>query len=317
MLRRPLMLALSCAALFTSNAFAQSKVLRIVVPYPPGGSPDSTARVIGEKLQQSGKYTVVVDNKPGAGGSIAAETVKSAQPETLTLLLGDSSTYSIAPNVKRKLPYDPVKDFKPVALAATSPIVIVARPQVAGSVRELIDYLKKNPGQPYGSSGYGTAHHLAMEMLRSMAGLEMTHVPYKGASQTVPAVAAGDVVTAFAGLTLANAFVQSGKVKVLAIAEPHRSAMASDVPTLAESGLPNYSVVISLGFLSNTKTSDAAVAELNADISKAVESPDVKSRLNALGVEPKSSSPQKFAEQIAAEIKSFGQIARSANIQED
>ncbi|MBI2727185.1 MAG: tripartite tricarboxylate transporter substrate binding protein [Polaromonas sp.] len=309
---------ISCLLPFMAlTAQAQTKVLKIVVPYPPGGSPDSTARVIGEKIQQGGKYSVVVDNRPGAGGTVAVDTVKNAPPDGLTLLLADSSTYSIAPNVRRKATFDPLKDLKPVSLASTSPIFLIAKPETATSVKELVDYLKRNPDSPYGSSGYGTAHHLAMELFKQSSGLKMTHVPYKGASQTAPAVASGEVIATFAGLTLANAFAQGGKVKILAIAEPKRSALAPNIPTIAESGLPGYSIVISLGFLANAKTPDAIVKELNEEIAKAVNSPDVKTKLNGLGVEPASSTPQKFGEQIAAELKSFGSITKAANIQEE
>ena len=313
-----ILIIISCLLpLFSLTAYGQAKALRIVVAYPPGGSPDSTARVIGEKIQQSGKYSVVIDNRPGAGGSVAIEAVKNAPPDGLTLLLSDSSTYSIAPSLQKKSSFDPLKDLKPVSLAATSPIFLITRPEIASSVKELVDYLKRNPDSPYGSSGYGTGHHLAMELFKQSSGLKMTHVPYKGAAQTTPAVASGEVVASFAGLTLANAFVQVGKVKILAIAEPIRSSLAPNIPTIAESGFPNYSLVISLGFLANAKTSDLVVKEINEDIAKAVNSSDVKIKLNGLGVEPASSSPQKFADQISAELKSFGNITKAANIQEE
>lgn len=297
--------------------FAQPKLLKIVVPYPPGGSPDNTARVLGEKITQGGKYNVVIDNRPGASGVLAADAVKSSPPDGSVILMGDSSTYSISPNVKRKLSYDPVKDFKPVGLAATSPVFLVTQPGTANSVAEFIANMKKQPGQMYGSSGYGTAHHLAMEMFKSTANVDMGHVPYRGAAQTVPAVAAGDVVATFAGLTAARAFSQVGKVKILAIAEPKRSAMAPEIPTLAESGLPGYNVTITLGFLANNKTPDATIRELNAEISKAVRDPDVKTKLNALGVEPANSTPEKFGEMIRAELTSFGKIVKEANVKED
>jgi tripartite-type tricarboxylate transporter receptor subunit TctC len=166
-----ILIIISCLLpLFSLTAYGQAKALRIVVAYPPGGSPDSTARVIGEKIQQSGKYSVVIDNRPGAGGSVAIEAVKNAPPDGLTLLLSDSSTYSIAPSLQKKSSFDPLKDLKPVSLAATSPIFLITRPEIASSVKELVDYLKRNPDSPYGSSGYGTGHHLAMELFKQSSG---------------------------------------------------------------------------------------------------------------------------------------------------
>ena len=312
-----LVLALALSPFAAPLCFAQAKLLKIIVPYPPGGSPDNTARVLGEKITQGGKYNVVIDNRPGAGGVVAADAVKNSPPDGSVILMGDSSTYSISPNVKRKLSYDPLKNFKPIALAATSPIFLTVQAGGPATAQEFIVMLKKQPGQMYGSSGYGTAHHLAMEMFKNMAGVDMGHVPYKGATQTVPAVAAGDVVAAFAGLTAARGFAQTGKVKVLAIAEPKRSSMAPEIPTLAESGLPGYNMTITLGFLANIGTPDAVVKDLNAEITKAVHDPDVKTRLNALGVEPASSSPEKFGDIIKSELALFGKIVKAGNIKED
>lgn len=312
-----LVLALALSPLAAPHCFAQAKLLKIVVPYPPGGSPDNTARVLGEKISRGGKYNVVIENRPGAGGVLAVDTVKNSPPDGSVILMGDSSTYSISPNVKRKISYDPLRDFKPVGLAATSPIFLVTQPSTANTVADFVANLKKEPGQMYGSSGYGTAHHLAMEMFRSITNVDMGHVPYKGATQTVPAVAAGDVIATFAGLTAARSFSQVGKVKILAIAEPERSSMAPEIPTLAESGLPGYNVTISLGFLANRGTPDATIRDLNTEISKAVRDPDVKIKLNALGVEPATSTPERFGEMIKSELASFGKIVKAANIRED
>lgn len=311
------MIAAALFLLCLPFAHAQPKILRIVVPYVPGGSPDNLARMIGESLQKTGNYSVVVENKAGAGGGIAANYVKSANPDGMTLLLGDSSTYSINPVIRKSVSYAPLKDFKPVSLAATSPIYLVAHPKVGGTVKDFIAYLKAQPDQPMASSGTGTAHHLAIELIKYSTGAAITHVPYKGSSQTIPAVAAGDVIATFSGLTNATAFAQSGRVKILAIAEPKRSSMTPDIPTLAESGMPGYDVTISLGFLAPIGTPDNVVKALNEDIVKALNAPGIKAKLNNAGIEPATSTPAEFGQQIAKELAIFGQIAKRANITEE
>jgi len=298
-------------------ATAQPKTLKIIVPYPPGGSPDNLARTISDKLQSSGAYNVVVENRPGGGGAVAVAALKNSLADGSTVLLTDSSTYSILPVVNKNPPFDPVKDLRPIGLAATSPIFLVAKPETAGTVQELIAKLKSGPKQAYGSSGIGTAHHLAMELFKTMSGTDMTHVPYKGSSQTVPSVVAGDVIATFAGQTQANTFAQNGRVKILAIAEPKRSALAPEVPTMDEAGLKGFNITITLGFLGLAAMPEPAVREINAALVKVLADKDVQSRLVRLGVEGRSSSPEEFGKLMAGELKSFGAIAKQAAIQVD
>ncbi len=306
--------ALSMLLPFVQLAHAQPKPLRLVVPYPPGGSPDQLARIIAEKLQQTGKYAAIVDNRPGAGGSIAATFVKSAPADGSTLLLADSSTYSIGPAIRRNLAYDPKKDFKSVGLAATSPLYLVGHPRLGSTVNAFLENLKSKPGQAIASSGSGTAHHLLIELMKHSAGLDVLHVPYRGSSQTVPAVLAGDVSATFSGLANVLPMAQAGKLTILAIAEPQRSSMSPDIPTLIESGLQDVQLTITLGLLAPVGTSDATIKVINDDIATVLRSADTKSRMNMLGLEAATSTPEAFGQRISTELNRYGDIVRNANI---
>lgn len=314
--KRSVIAVLALAALlpFSPLAQAQQKALRLVVPYPPGGSPDQLARIIADKLQQTGKYTVVVDNKPGGSGSVAANFVKGSTADGSTLLLTDSSTYSIGPSIRRIAASEANKDFKPVGLAATSPLYLVGHPRMGNTVGAFIDNLKGKPGQAIASSGAGTAHHLLIELMKYSAGLDVLHVPYRGSSQAIPAVLAGDVTATFSGLANATPMAQAGKITILAIAEPQRSPMSPDVPTLMESGLKDVALTITLGLLAPAGTPDATVKVLNEDISAVVRASDTKTRMNALGLEPASSTAEAFGQRISTELTRYADIVRRGNI---
>ncbi len=301
----------------TEFAYSQPKPLRLVVPYTPGGSPDQLARVIGEKLGQTGKYVVVVDNRPGAGGVLAGNAVKGAAADGTTLLLTDSSTYSIAPSLKKNWGTDASKDFKPVGLAATSPLYLVTVPRNGASISAFLENLKAKPGQAFASSGTGSVHHFLIEMMKHSAGIDVLHVPYRGSSQTVPAVLAGDVAATFSGLANALPLAQAGKLSILAIAEPQRSSLTPEVPTLVESGLKDVRLTISLGLLAPAGTSDATIKTLNDDISTVLRLPDTKSRLNALGLEPSTETSAAFSQRIANELIRYAAIVKIANITVD
>jgi tripartite-type tricarboxylate transporter receptor subunit TctC len=307
--------ALFCGAL-QAQAFP-SKPIRVVVPYPPGGSPDVLARTVGQKTGEGLGQPMVIDNRPGAGGIIAAEALTNAPHDGHTLMLADSSVYSINPHVRRNVPYDALRDFTPIILAATSPIVLVTHgPLNLKSVNEFIAFARAKPGSPYGSSGNGTAHHLAMELLKSLASVELSHVPYKGAAQTVPAVIAGDVVATFAGLNTALPQVKAGKINMIAIATGKRSALVPDLPSIAES-VPGYDISISLGYFAPARTSREVVGRLNGEIMKALAMPDVQQRLFTLGVEGAGSSPEQYAESIRAELQQYGRLVQSTGARAD
>lgn len=306
--------ALWLCTVVPAQAQSSAKTLRIIVPYLAGGSPDSLARVLAQRLAENLGYQVIVENKPGAGGAVAAVFVKNSAPDGTVLLLGDSSTYSISPNIQQNIAFDPFNDFAPVVQAATSPIFLVTAPAHAQTLEGFIALAKAKSGLPYGSSGIGTGHHLAMEMLKSKAGIDLRHIPYKGVSQTVPAVVAGDVVATFAGLNVALPFDKAGRLKILAVASGRRSAMMPDIPTIAELGVPGYDISISLGFLAPAKTPPEIIRKMNAEIVKAVNAAGTREKLFALGVEPASSSPEQFGELIAREFQEYGKLVKLTGI---
>ncbi len=295
------------------QAQPSAKILRLVVSFPAGGSPDSLARVLAQKMAENLGHNVIVENRPGAGGASAAAYVKNSEPDGTTLIMMSSAAYSITPHIQQNLP-DPLKDFTPVALAATSPLFLVATPAHAQTLEDFIARAKSKSGLPYGSSGIGTGHHLAMELLKSKAGIDLQHIPYKGVAQTVPAVVAGDIVATFAGLNVALPFDKAGRVKILAVASGRRSAMMPEIPTIAELGVPGYDISISLGFLAPAKTPPEIVRKMNAEIVKAVNAAGTREKLFALGVEPASSSPEQFGELIARELQEYGKLVKLTGI---
>ena len=313
----------AAALLFGQAAWGQgpqfpAKPIRVVVPYPPGGSPDVLARTVAQKLAENIGQQVIVDNRPGAGGIVAADAVINAPPDGYTLLIADSSVTSIAPNLKRDSSFQPLKNLMPVTLAATSPIYLIVNSALnVSSVKDLIALAKAKPGLPYGSSGNGTGHHLAMELLKSLAGIEMTHVPYKGAAQTVPAVVSGDVAAAFAGLNLAAPQAKAGRVKILAVATGRRSALTPDLPTIAEAGVPGFDISITLGFFAPLNTPRDIIEKLNAELVKAVKSPDVQQRLVGLGVEGVGAGPEQYAEVLRQETQQYEKLVKATGARVD
>jgi tripartite-type tricarboxylate transporter receptor subunit TctC len=305
--------------LFTGAALAQTPKapIRIVVPYAAGGLPDVVARTVGAKLSENIGQAVVAENRAGAGGVLASETVIRAQPDGTTLLVADSSIYSINPVISRKLPYDTLKELAPITLAVDAPIFLAVNASLpAQNVQELIALAKAKPGMSYGSSGPGTGHHLAMELIRVLAGLELTHVPYKGAGQSVPAVVAGDVAMVFAGLNSVLPHAKSGRLRILAVAIGRRSELYPEAPSVAET-IPGYEVNITIGFLAPARTPREIVKALSAEFNRAIASPDVKQRLNSLGVDPVGTTPEKFSEAIRAELTQYGELVKRASFRID
>jgi tripartite-type tricarboxylate transporter receptor subunit TctC len=310
-------LALFGAQLSHAQTFP-NKPIKFVVPYPPGGSPDVLARSLGQKISESIGQQVIVDNRPGGGGLIAANIVAGSPADGYTLLVADSSVYSITPNLNKKANFEPLKVLAPISLAATSPIYLVANADIkVSNVKELLAYAKQNPGMPYGSSGNGTAHHLSMELFKSLSGVDMMHIPYKGAAQTVPALLAGDVGIAFTGLNVAATHAKAGKLKILAIAEGKRSALSPEVPTIAESGVPGFDVSITLGVFAPANTPRSIIDRINAEVGKALKAPDVQQRLHTLGVEGVGSTPERFTETIRKELVSYQKLVKDTGAQLD
>lgn len=307
----------ACAGLVQAQGFP-GKPIRLVVPYPPGGSPDVLARILAQKAAEGLGQSIFADNRPGAGGMVAVNAVTQSPADGYTLLMADSSVYSIGPNLSRAAAFDPLGTLVPVTLAATSPIYLIANPALnVNNVTELLAVARARPGLPYGSSGNGTAHHLAMELLKSLAKVDLTHVPYKGAAQTVPAVVSGDVAVAFAGLNLALPQVKAGKVNLLGIATGKRSSLTPELPTLAESGVPGFDVTITLGLFAPLKTPKEIVEKLNAEFVKALSDAEVRQRLVVLGVEAVGAGPEAFRLAIRKELQDYGTLVKATGARVD
>lgn len=301
----------------TGAAAYPSKPIRVIVPYAPGGSPDSVARVIGQAVGESIGQQVIAENRPGGAGVPAAEAVIRAAPDGYTLLIADSSVYAITPSLSAKPPFEPLRDLAPVSLAVNSPLLLVVNASVpAHNVREFVALAKAKPGMAFGSSGNATVHHLAMEMLRSLAGVEFTHVPYKGAGQSVPAVVAGDVAAIFAAIPAVSAHAKAGKVRILGIAAPQRTSIMPELPTISEAGVPGCELTISIGFLAPAKTPPEIVRRLSDEIVKALKQPEVRQRLSgAFGFDLIGTTPEQYSEAIRVELQTYGKLARTAGVQ--
>ncbi len=259
--------------------------ITFVVPYSPGGLPDTVARVVADGLSKSLKQSVVVENKPGANGVVAANTIKTSPADGYTFLVTDGSMISINPHIYKNLSYDPFKDFVPVSLIATSPLFLAVHSSLnITTLQQFIDLVKANPDKySYGSSGIGSTHHLAMEALKADLGLEMTHVPYRGSSQSIPALVGNQVQFAFAALPSLKGFVEQGKVKILASNALERNELAKDIPTISEV-IPGYDFAVSVGILARVGTPDAAVQKISAAVTELSKTPEFKQSMGTLGI---------------------------------
>lgn len=319
-LRRIAQLAFSVAALavMVGSASAQTyprKPIRWIVPFPPGGSTDLLARVVGQKLTEAWGQQVIVENKGGAGGTLGAAEAARAPADGYTLLMG-AIHHTIASSVYPKLPYDIQKDFAPITVVAIVPNVQVVNPSVpANSTKELIAYAKANPGKlTYGSAGMGTAHHLIGEQFNLQAGVNILHVPYKGSSPAVADLIGGQVLIMYDTVASCLPHIKSGKLRPLAVATAKRSSALPDVPTIAEAALPGFEVTTWFGALAPVKTPKEIVVKLNGEIVKILAMPDVRKRLLDAGAEPVGNSPEQMAAQIKKETGEFAKIVKQAKI---
>ena len=293
-----------------------SRSIRLVVPFPPGASPnDIIGRLLARQLAESLGQQIVVDNRAGAGGTIGADVVAKANPDGHTFLV-TSMTSTMSPHVYRKLPYDMEHDLLPVTMIASAPMVIFVHPSIpATTIREFIAYAKARPGQlNFSSGGNGTVPHFAGEMLKSMAGISMTHVPYKGGAPASAALIGGEVTMYIDTPTAMLQFAKQGKIKALGVAEKKRVALLPDVPTLGESGLPGYEIRVWYGFFFPAKTPKPVVMRLHADTVKALNSDDVKSRLAAIGTEPAGLGPDEFQPMVRADLRKWARLAKEVGI---
>ena len=293
-----------------------NKSVRMVVPFAAGaGSNDIMARLIAQKLSDSFGQQVVVDNRPGASGIIGCDIVAKAQPDGYTLLMM-SLTFTVNPSLFRKLPYDTLKDFVPVTMVASAPLMLVVHPSVpAKTVAEFIAYAKANPGRlNFGSGGPGTTPHLAGEMLKTMAGLNVTHVPYKGGAPALADLIGGQIQFMLENIPGTLPFAKAGKLRALAVTDLKRSPLLPDLPTLDESGLKGYQIVGWNGLFVPAGTPQAIVTKLHAEVVKALALPDVKDRLATMGADGVGDTPRHFAAFIRAEIPKWAKVVKDAGL---
>ena len=312
----------AAAFAFSAAALAQgypNHAIKVVVPYAPGGLPDTMTRLVATKLSDALSQPVVVENMGGAGGISGVSEVVKAQPDGYTLLVADVGQIAINPHVFSKLPYAPLKDLAPVSLIGTSPLYLVAHPSVpVNSLKELVALAKKEPGKlNYGSSGIGSIHHLATEALKAGFGIDIVHVPYKGTGQSVPALLGGQVALLYSALPSIAGQLKEGKVKMLAISSLKRSPATPDVPTVAETGIPGYDFVAEIGMLAPAGTPREVINRLAAEMAKAVKQPDVVQRFAQLGIDPVGSTPEAYGQINKADYDKFAAIVKATGAKID
>ena len=310
-----IILALACA--FALPAIGQpfpSKPAKLVVPFPPGGPLDTTGRAIAQKLGEAWGQSVIVENKPGAGGNIGADYVAKSPPDGYTIVMGALSTHAVNPSLYPKMPYDAKKDFAPITLVAITPNVLVVNPSLpVHSVKELIAYAKAHPGKlSFGSGSIGSAGHLAGELFKVDTGVDMVHVPYKGAAPAMQALLAGDTQIMFDNLASAMGQVKAGKLRALAVTTAQRSKLAPDLPTMAEAGVPGFDISTWFGLLAPAGTPPDVIAKWNAGVTKILSSPEMRERLEAQGAEPAPDTPEEFARFIDRELVKYAKIVKAS-----
>ncbi|MBI2961909.1 MAG: tripartite tricarboxylate transporter substrate binding protein [Betaproteobacteria bacterium] len=293
-----------------------SKAIKMVVPFAPGGPVDYLARATGQTLLEQWGQPVVVENRPGAGGTIGLEAVARSAADGYTLALAGSSNLAVAPNLYAKLPYDPLRDLAPVVNVAATSYVLSVNPGVpAKSIRELIELARAKKGTlSYGSAGLGSMSNLAGELLKALAGVDILHVPYKGAAPYVTAVLAGQIDMIFPDLATAEPLAKAGKLRPLAVTGSKRSTIAQELPTIAEAGIDGYAVDIWFGIVAPAATPKDIVAKLNAAIAGVLKAGELRQRLADRGYEAIGDAPEQFAATIKADIEKFGRIIRRAGI---
>ena len=312
---------LMIGALGAPALLAQSypaKPVRLVVPYPPGGGTDIIGRVVAQKLSDAFGQQVVVDNRGGAGGVIGTEIVARSLPDGYTLLMAPTS-HVINPSIYSKLPYDTVKDFAPITLAASAAIVLATHPSIpVKSVKELIAYAKMKPGElNFGSAGNGTVFHLTGELFKRQAGIEMVHVPFKGGGPTVAALAGGQISAAFETMLALAPHIKSGKVRGLAITSTQRSTVMPDLPTTVELGFPGIVAENSYGFYAPAGTPRVIVMKVNEEIVKSLKQAEVKERFQGLGTEVIGTTPEELGDYVRKELAKWSKTAKEAGARLD
>ena len=343
-LRRSLLCGLAATFLISAAPLAQAqsqsqsqstpqgqayptRLIRFVVPYPPGGPLDSIARMLAEKMREGLGQQVIVDNRPGAGGNLGADMVAKSPPDGYTIVMGAVATHAINPTLFAKMPYDPVRDFAPVSLVASVPNVLVINTEIAArhniaTLPDLVRYAKAHPAQlNFASGGNGSAGHLAGELFKSMAKVSMVHIPYAGAAPAQLGLLAGQTDLMFDNLASASQNIRAGKLKALAVTTARRAESVPELPTVAEAGrdygLAGFDINTWFGVLAPAKTPAPIVEKLNAEIRHALQSADVRERMAKLGAEPSPTSPEQFGALIQAELKKYAAVVKASGAKVD
>jgi tripartite-type tricarboxylate transporter receptor subunit TctC len=294
-----------------------SRTIKFIVPYLAGGTTDLLGRLIADQLKSGLGATVIVENKPGAATSLGAEQVARSEPDGYTLLMATSTTLAINKSIYRALAYDPVKDFAPIALVAAVPFVLIVNPQLpVNTLSEFILYAKTNPGLAYGSAGNGSPHHLGAEMLKSAAGIDIRHVPYRGSVPALLDVIAGHISLMFVDLLPSLPQIHEGKVRALGVTTRTHVAAAPNIPTIAESGLPGFELVSWQGVVAPAGTPRPIVDRLAGEIGKLLADPSSHERFAAMALEPlPGSTPDSFADYIKSEVDRWAEIVKNSGAQ--
>ena len=312
-------LAALLAALAATAAFAQpypAKPIRIVVPFAPGGNVDITARLVAPGLAEALGQPVVVENKPGAGGTIGADSVAKSAPDGYTLLMGSNSTFSVAPSLYPRNPYHPIRDLAPVIMIASGPFVLVvnANSPIA-SARSLVARSKAQPGKlTMSSAGTGSSNHLVGELFQELTGAKFTHVPYKGSGQALTDLMGGQVDLHFDQITSAASHIQGGKLRALMVTSAKRVPMLPEIPTNAEAGYPRFEATNVTGLIAPAGTPREVIDKLNAATQKVIAKPDIQERLATLGAEAVGGTPEQFAAYIREDFAKWTQIVKDADV---
>ena len=319
-LARLLLAAAACA--FAASAQTQtwpSKPIRYIVIFAPGGTTDILARMLAPKLSEALGQPVLVENRPGAGGNLGAEMLAKAAPDGYTIGSGTVSSHAINATLYSRLPYDPDKDFSPITMLATLPNMLVVHPSIpVNNVQELVAFLKANPNKhSFGSAGNGTSQHMSGELFKTMTGVQMQHIPYKGSGPMVADLLAGTISMSFENITTAYPPVKQGRLKALAVTTTRRSFVAPDVPTMQEAGLPGYNISSWQALFAPAGVPKEIIARLHAETAKALKSPDVAKRLEDLGLDAGGMAPEELAALIRSDIPRLGKIVKESGARVD
>ncbi|CAG0982004.1 hypothetical protein BURK1_01796 [Burkholderiales bacterium] len=323
--RRTLVAAFAASLAIAASPFAHaqpawpSKPIRIVVPFPPGGTTDILARAAAQKMTEAWKEQAVVDNRPGAAGNIGAELVAKSPADGYTMLMGTVGTHAINASLYARMPYDHVRDFAPVILVAAVPNVLVVHPSVpANSVAELIAYAKANPGKlNFASSGSGTSIHLAGELFKVTTGAQMQHIPYKGSAPAIADLLGGQVQLMFDNLPSALPHIRAGKLRALGVTSARRAPALPDLPTIAESGLPGFEASSWFGLVAPAGTPPEVVTKVNGEVARWLATPEAREKLLAQGANAAGGTPDDFARHIAAETAKWQQVVKASGAKVD